>query len=186
VCCQPPSSFLVPALVPRRLSHNAASSLRSTQRHPALLVVCVYLLSGAFAHSGSSLARPDPINPPSHAQKRWQDVLNKPTSTQHPQVRDSACPPRALLPIEFCVYACVCCHLHTFMPAFTVEPTCARRPFVLKRFARLLGSPSLAHVHTPILSVPPPRHCAPCYCVLCVVRHHRVFLPLPAHTFGAG
>ena len=70
--------------------------------------VCAYLLSGTFAHSGSSLARPDPINPPSHALHGRRTCSTYRPSTQHPQVRDSACPPRALLSIEICVYVCVC------------------------------------------------------------------------------
>jgi len=185
-----PSSFLAPALLQRRLSHNAASSLRSTQRHPTLRVVCAYLLSGAFAHSGSSLAHPDPsthLRTPLTVAGRAQPDNQHRTSTGERQCVFTPCPSpnRALR-----VYACMCCHLHTFVPAFTVEPACARALSVyevcsLTRLPPLPWHMCTHHSSNP-LCAPPPRHCAPCCCVICVVRHHRVFLPSPAHTFGDG
>jgi hypothetical protein len=76
-----PSSFLAHALMPRRPSHNADSFLCSTQRHTTLRVMCTYLLSGAFAHSGSLFARPDPTTFAHHP--RWQDSLNPTINTTY-------------------------------------------------------------------------------------------------------
>ena len=118
----------------------------------------------------------------------WQDVLNKPTinttSTGERQRVSTPCPfpNRALR-----VYACVCCHLHTFMPAFTVEPTCARALSVYEvcSLTRLPFLGTCAHTN-PL--------CAPslpfCCClgallprVLCVVLSTTCFCPSLTRTY---
>ena len=91
----------------------------------------------------------------------WQDVLNKPTinttSTGERQRVSTPCPSpnRALR-----VYACVCCHLHTFMPAFTVKPTCARAISVYE-VCSLTRLPFLGtYAHTNPLCAPSPPLCS--------------------------
>jgi hypothetical protein len=98
---------------------------------------------------------------------RWQDVLNKPaintTSTGERQRVSTPCPSpnRALR-----VYACVCCHLHTFMPAFTVEPACARALSIYE-VCSLTRLPFLGTcAHTNPLCAPSPPSCSLLLCAL--------------------
>jgi hypothetical protein len=130
-----PSSLLAtrpPALLPRRLSHTPSlnSTPRDThQRAHTCPASCWCVRSQLSVYPSTHLRAPSTVAGRAQPGAERHD--------QHPQVRDSPCPPRALLPIVliicvWCMCACVCAaiclrgthacpRLHR-----CVEPTCAR------------------------------------------------------------
>jgi hypothetical protein len=194
-----PSPFLAPALLPHTTAVTQRSLIPTLDSRPPDATwcgVCVSFvafvghLACAFAHSGleawaltfSSRHLRTPSTVAGRAQHYDQD----------PQVRDGACPPRALVPIDLCVGTRVCAVICTHSCPPSPLSRLVRAPFLYAvcSLTRLPPRSFLGLMCT--LCAPSPSLCSLLLCALRGSLHHvnigRFFhvLRSPAHTFGDG